>query len=46
MPLPALETITAIGEQALTVENDAAALDQLVMQMAGTKHKKKARARG
>jgi adenine-specific DNA-methyltransferase len=46
MPLPALETITAIGEQALTVENDAAALDQLVMEMAGTKHKKKARARG
>jgi adenine-specific DNA-methyltransferase len=43
MPLPALETITAIGKEALTVENDAAALDQLVMQMAGTTHKKKAR---
>jgi adenine-specific DNA-methyltransferase len=46
MPLPMLETITAIGEQAQALPNDAAALEQLVMQMAGTNHKKKARARG
>jgi adenine-specific DNA-methyltransferase len=46
MPLPPLETISAIGERARVLPNDAAALDQLVMEMAGTNHKKKARARG
>jgi len=46
MPLPSLETITAIGERAQVLPNNAVALDQLVMQMAGANHKKKARARG
>jgi len=46
MPLPALETITAIGEQARTLTNNTEVLDRLVMQMAVKNRKMKARARG
>jgi len=46
MPLPTLEAITAMGQQIQVLSYDAAALDQLVMQMVGKNHKKKAHARG
>lgn len=46
MPLPALETITAIGKQARALPNNTEMIDQLVMHLADTIHTKKAPARG
>ena len=42
MPLPSPETIIAIGERVRASSVDAIAIDQVVMEMAGSNHKKRA----
>jgi adenine-specific DNA-methyltransferase len=46
MPLPSMATIVAIGQQALILSDNPAALDALVMEMAVPKPKNKVRTSG